>query len=251
MKLLKLSQYGDTSWKMTRDYATATVEEFNEANLRDMYDDEIVLDCESPFEAHKVGKQLDKENVGYTYWNTGSRGGHYHIRIKGLEVLDDRQRKLYRKHWINKYKTDPAKQSGFIAMEWKPHFKTGKQKTLIKQVEEINKVDVDLVVKIKQVIGVVNKGITSLRPDPSRKENIRRKVKPSDLLRWYGIDTKTQPCNTPFGGSQRKRCFSFNDDKGVWYDFHHCLGGDIFTLVMEKESCNFIEAMDWLETKFK
>ena len=250
MKLLKLSKYGDTSWSMTKDYATATVEEFNEANLRDMYDDEIVLDCESPFEAHKVGKQLDKENVGYTYWKTGSRGGHYHIRIKGLEVLDNLQRKLYRKHWINKYNTDIAKQSGFIAMEWKPHFKTGNQKVLIKENNISNSIDMDLVVEIKQKIGKVRNKLTSLKPDPSRKENIKRKVKPSDLLRWYGIDTTTQPCDTPFGGSVRKKCFSFNDNKGLWYDFHHCLGGDIFTLVMEKESCNFLEAMEWLDNKF-
>jgi DNA integrity scanning protein DisA with diadenylate cyclase activity len=247
MKLI-LNQDGDAdftqSWYKAKEFKDVDTRTLNEANLRELYDDEVLLDCESKLQAREVAKKLDKENISYEYWQTGSRGVHISIRINRLNVLNDKERLAYRKHWIKKYNTDMAKINGFLAMENRPHFKTGKYKLLEYKRDGINNIDMNLLVKIKQEVKPVLR-LPAKAQDRTTINSIKRNIKISDVLRKMGIDLSTPrvmcPLNHP---SKSKKCLHYNDDKGFFY-CHNCgAGGDIIKLVMLKYDITFIEALN-------
>lgn len=74
-------------------------------------------------------------------------------------------------------------------------------------------------------------------------EEIKRKLKVTDVLHHYGINTKKNPTMCPLGhDSSRGECFSYTED--VWHCFHCEKSGNIFHLIMEKEGCSFSEARE-------
>jgi hypothetical protein len=253
MRIMKLvlNSDGDAdftqSWYKAKEDKDVDARILNEANLRELYDDEVLLDCESKLQAREVAKKLDKENIAYEYWQTGSRGVHISIRINRLNVLNDRERLAYRKHWIKKYKTDMAKINGFLAMENRPHFKTGKYKLLEYKRDGINKIDMGLVVKIKQEVKPMLRLPTKKRDGTDVKE-IMNRVKVSDVLRKMSIDISSHRVMCPLGHtSKSKKCLAYSDNKGLWY-CHNCMkGGSIFNLVMYKYNIGFKEALDKLK----
>jgi len=79
-------------------------------------------------------------------------------------------------------------------------------------------------------------------------EQVKKRVKVSDLLSEYGINTSKNPTDCPLHSSKGGKCLSFDDnrDGGVWNCFHCGKGGDIFTLLMEQERIRFPQAKEKL-----
>jgi len=71
-------------------------------------------------------------------------------------------------------------------------------------------------------------------------QEIKRKKSVIQQLAHYGVDTTKNPTGCPFHSSKGGQCLSFKDD--VWHCFHCEKGGDVFTLVMEKERTSFVPA---------
>src|SRR3989338_7685283 len=137
-------------WGTWKEENQCSPEELAAANLRELYTDEVVLDSENKAHATQVAERLKANSSSFERWDTGSRGEHFHLRIKGLEKLNDADRKLYRLALIRKYGCDEAKQSGVIARENKPHFKTCHPKILIeKWGDKENELDYSLLTKLK------------------------------------------------------------------------------------------------------
>lgn len=106
------------------------------ATVREIFRDEVILDFDGPTKEEcsdlAVDATLLLRDAGYNFglWSTGSKGFHLHMRFSEMKDFSEQQKKNARLHFIKKYNADPAKQSGLIAIEHKPHFKTGKPKIL-------------------------------------------------------------------------------------------------------------------------
>src|SRR3990167_6336474 len=69
---------------------------------------------------------------------------------------------------------------------------------------------------------------------------IRSKVGLYTLLCEYGYNVGSTPTMCHLGHpSKGGKCFSFSEHAGLWYCFHCDEGGDIFSLVMAHEKCDF------------
>jgi len=72
---------------------------------------------------------------------------------------------------------------------------------------------------------------------------IKEKVSLVDLMQEYNYDVSISPTMCKLGhGSKGEKCFSFNENSGLWHCFHCDAGGDIFNFVMEHDNCDFIKA---------
>ncbi len=120
------------SWKRIND---CTVNELNEANLRELLDNEIILDLEQPKQLGNVLSWLDANNFSYDVWHSGSRGYHIHLTFPELKNYSENERKIIRSWFIKETDTDISKISGLITIENRPSFKTNKIKQLIKSVD--------------------------------------------------------------------------------------------------------------------
>ena len=184
--------------------------------------------------------------MAYTEWDTHSNGRHFHLIIKGLQALTEKERILYRLKVIQEYGSDPAKKNGWIAMENRPHIKSHKLKTLVKEVTGTNYINMDYVNQIKQELKP--KLRLPLKPNQGTFEHdakaLETKYTISQLWQKWGMSRKGNRWDTPFATSKSKACVSINDDKGVWYDFNTMQGGNIYTAVMLKFDCGFSEAVN-------
>jgi len=122
-------------WNGWKFYSHCTEHERNEANLREIMSNEIILDIDNPEQLTEIENKLEKLNLSYTEWNTGSRGFHIRLVFPDLVLCPEEQCKLIREYVIAEFGTDPKKKTGLLAIENKPHFKTGKLKTLIKTID--------------------------------------------------------------------------------------------------------------------
>jgi len=107
----------------------------SKVNNRKILKNEIVLDIEEPERFEEIFKQVKKDFEFYSAYKTGSKGNHIHLWFN--EKLTPEEKKFI----IQKYGTDEQKASErcMIALENCPHWKTGKLKTLVKEIEGINK----------------------------------------------------------------------------------------------------------------
>lgn len=71
-------------------------------------------------------------------------------------------------------------------------------------------------------------------------QKIKDNISLNTLLSGYGYDLTKNPTMCKLGhASKSQKCFSWNDNEGLWY-CHHCgEGGDIFNLVMSHDNCDF------------
>lgn len=78
-------------------------------------------------------------------------------------------------------------------------------------------------------------------------QNIKKRLNIESLLSYYNYDLSKNPTMCKLGhNSKGQKCFSFNTGKDLWY-CHHCEeGGDIFSLVMLHEKCDFPTAKEFL-----
>ena len=88
----------------------------------------------------------------------------------------------------------------------------------------------------------------NIKPPSDDVKLIKSVVNVPTLLTHYGISTTSNPTECPLHSSKKRQCLSFNDE--VWKCFHCDRGGDIFTMVMEKEGCDFPGSIKYLTEKF-
>ncbi len=93
-------------------------------------------------------------------------------------------------------------------------------------------------VNIEKEIKRTNNGNNIQKDDVVEK--IRSSISVGSMLSSMGIDTNKNPTECPLHSSKGGRCFSYKDD--VWHCFHCEESGDIFTLYMLKNNCDFKEA---------
>lgn len=253
MKLHKLvlNQDGSINWDMSWKFAKPfTFENFLEANLRELYDDEIVLDFENETDGISTISLLKKENYSFKAYLTGSRGIHIHLRIPALSKLKREIITKYRELFIKKYGADISKKSGFIALENKEHFKTGKMKVLFHKNETApNKIDNEILFK---AIKLVNE---------NREYHLKEydnKYKVLDVAKRLGFVIVGKKGKEYFGyieKSERKKHFWVNIEKNCFYDFHTQEGGGVISLIKRIKKCSNAEALKllrelkWIRTK--
>jgi hypothetical protein len=117
------------AWKMYKDCNDI---ELKEANLREIFPNELVIDIEHK-DTIELKKTLVDNKLRYLLFDSGSRGTHTHIFFYNLDSYSKDVRKDVRKIMIKKFNADESKASEttLIAMFDKPHFKTMKNKELI------------------------------------------------------------------------------------------------------------------------
>ena len=82
----------------------------------------------------QIINQLDIKQIPYKAYFSGSRGYHIHFINTDFINLNEYEKQIMRRAIIKEYGCDLAKKStsSMIAIEFNPHPKTGKVKTLIK-----------------------------------------------------------------------------------------------------------------------
>jgi hypothetical protein len=104
-------------------------------NLRFIFPTEVVFDCETEQTKDGVVKLLKEKKYGFTLWKTGSRGFHVHMFIPALDEMPPDMRGEIKGIYIEKFGGDEKMKEPrrMIALEGRPHFKTGNQKTLLEE----------------------------------------------------------------------------------------------------------------------
>ena len=114
-------------WVSWKKFSECTEQEIKQANLREIFKNEIILDIDKKEQLEEIKQELTFENYNFSIWETGSRGYHIQLIFDNLELLDEQHRKAIRSIFSTKYKTDKTKdnESTLIALENRQHFKTG------------------------------------------------------------------------------------------------------------------------------
>ncbi len=102
---------------------------FNNINNREILPNELVIDIEnnSQDNLNRIIKKIKEDKINNAYvWTTHSRGYHIHIFFNKQLSKDE---KLY---LIKRYEGDENKAGNtMIALEFSPHYKSGKDKEMI------------------------------------------------------------------------------------------------------------------------
>lgn len=109
------------------------LEFLDEANNRQILLNELVIDIDEPpyrDNCDKVCDWLDKENITYSAYHTGSKGYHIHIFGSVIAEMTQQRRKEFRKWVLKACGADELKNSEnvMIAIEGASHWKTGNPK---------------------------------------------------------------------------------------------------------------------------
>jgi len=149
-------EHGEQMWSRRKSFLMLhTLEEpewIQRANNRTFLKNEIVLDYDRIIPPEKVMKDpqilaaqtwCNREGHQYSIFHTGSKGVHFHIYIDFLSKMKVKNRKEYREKVISLLCGDQALIPNFsgdyakisdnvpIALEFCPHWKTGKPKRLM------------------------------------------------------------------------------------------------------------------------
>jgi archaellum biogenesis ATPase FlaH len=174
-KLHYMRNENNPVWIGWKPYSHCSEQERDEANLREIMLNEIILDIDNPDQLKEIENKLEKLGLSYTEWETGSRGFHIRLTFPALILCSEEQRKLIREYVIAEFGTDPTKKTGLIAIEYRPHFKTGNHKTLIKTVgKEHNELPPGVKIFLEGL-----KIITPCKPNIDSNASILQKLKES------------------------------------------------------------------------
>ena len=127
------------------------------------------------------------------------------------------------------------------------HPDTKKEYKIIKDLS-ITKIKFEDIQKIlwKYLITKKEKQTTNFKKDEDIEE-IKQKVSVVGLMNEYGFDTSRNPTECIWHSSKGKQNFSYNDE--LWHCFHCEKSGDVFSLIMEQEKCDFVTAKQKLMEK--
>jgi len=139
-KITFIDKITGKTWIEWKEWIKCSEVEKQQANLRQLFPNEIILDIEDKNKLKEIIKSLKDKKWFYNLYDTGSRGNHIHLFFSNLDNLELDIRNAIRKTVIKEFECDVSKASefGLIALEDKPHFKTGKNKTIIEVNEGIN-----------------------------------------------------------------------------------------------------------------
>ena len=147
---------GEQMWSRRKSFLTVhTLEDtkwIQRANNRTTLNNEVILDYDRVILPEDVMKDLHvlsaityckKKHYRYAVYHTGSKGVHVHIYIDDLFRMSPYDRKRYREQLIARFRGDIGLKPNFsgdyqkasdnvpIALEFVPHWKIGRPKTLI------------------------------------------------------------------------------------------------------------------------
>ena len=179
------------NWPRALENRECSIKKSSRANLRTLYSCEIVLDIENPSRLPEIEEKLKKEGIWYDIWETGSRGYHIHIEFSNLNTYPIEDRNLIRKIVIEYFGCDLSKASEntFIAVEGKPHFKTGKKKRYIRSVKGTEKIPQWVIDEFSKRKSAIDKAMEKYLP-----KNQTNWVK-TDLIFQYALNNKIcGPC---------------------------------------------------------
>ena len=114
---------------------------------------------------------------------------------------------------------------------------------------EIKAIFSDYIKKEKRDISDDKNIIQNYRQNRDIVDDIKSKIKISNVLGEFNISTSKNPTECPMHTSKGGKCLSFDDNKGVWHCFDCNNGGDIFTLMQEGKRYDFKEALYELSEK--
>lgn len=119
-------------WSHWKKYTECTEADLLEANLRSVLKEEIILDIEDPQNFAPILGQLDRMAIAYMAFDTGSRGYHISMIFPELTEKPNNEVTLIKDQIIKHFGCDISKKSerNLIALEYMPHFKTGRLKKL-------------------------------------------------------------------------------------------------------------------------
>jgi putative DNA primase/helicase len=76
---------------------------------------------------------------------------------------------------------------------------------------------------------------------------VKSKVRLEEVLRMFGVDTAKNPTNCPLHSSKGGKCLGWNSE--TWHCFHCEESGNIFSLVMKFNNCDFKDCLLWFADK--
>jgi hypothetical protein len=157
------------SFDLWKQVSNLPQEYIDRVNLRQVLPDEIVFDCEDLATKEKVVENLIKDNYNFAVWATGSRGFHIHMFIPDIRIADIEMRELIKLVMIEKYGGDKKMKEAtrLVAVENRPHFKTGNKKEciLIQGEPEINRAEFTIILEAVSRLKQKHNTIINLSPD--------------------------------------------------------------------------------------
>lgn len=158
-KIAFIDKVNKKSWDSWKRFDTCILDEYQEANLRELFNDEVVIDIddENIEEYNKIINLLREKEYNFYSYKTGSRGYHISLFFNNIAPFTIEQRNKIRKLFIKKLKLDEKYQHKVsertaLAMEGRNHFKTGNKKELVEEVPGENVMDYDVIVDAIQKI---------------------------------------------------------------------------------------------------
>lgn len=126
-KFTKWKKYSEAIMCIDESNHTETWQEkkyFEQINQRQILPNEIVLDLEEPERLKKILDTLIKWGWKFNVFYTGSRGYHIHLLVD--RIMNTKEKEAI----VKKIGTDIQKcsEKNLIALEYQPHWKTGKKK---------------------------------------------------------------------------------------------------------------------------
>jgi len=146
-------------WKEWKYWKDCTEEEKKKVNLRQLRDDEIVIDDDEN-KSEEILKKIKKDGFDKYTVVEANRGNHIHLLFDNLTDLDIKIRSEIRKIFIMKYGGDISKTSqyGLISIENKPHFKSEKMCRIVEEKEGFNTLPFKLISDAtKKLLDYINK----------------------------------------------------------------------------------------------
>ncbi|MHA1304717.1 MAG: hypothetical protein ACTSPI_13545 [Candidatus Heimdallarchaeaceae archaeon] len=171
------------NWKTEKLYSKSYEKSKSDSNLRKIMSDEVILDIEEKNHLANIKVILIDKNWKYQVWDTGSRG--YHVSLIFPQLLDYplEARNKVRKYIIKQFGCDESKSSEktWLATEHTPHFKTGKEKTLLEEyIAGTDNRDNDFTPDILRVAEQAVKELSK----PKKKEIIDKEFLKDPLLKY-------------------------------------------------------------------
>lgn len=132
-------QDGNPHWSKHRLYMDARndPEFLARVNNRTIFPTELVIDIENKTDIQQIKEKLEKYGVEViskaAIFETGSKGYHIHIFSSYLDPIINPNSKKIKKNILKELNADTAKANDYsmIALEFSPHWKTGKPKKFL------------------------------------------------------------------------------------------------------------------------
>lgn len=94
----------------------------------------------------------------------------------------------------------------------------------------------------------VKKVYVGLNDETNFVDVVKSKIPLESVLSCFGVDISKNPTNCPLHSSKGGKCLGFNSE--TWHCFHCEESGNIFSLVMKHNNCDFKNALLWIAKEY-